>query len=181
MATPIRFGRVSGFRGNGGEVTVRVVSGHAERWTAVRHVTARPDDDASETKTLEVEGARAYGDRLVLKFRGVEDPTTAEAIRGFWLEAPPEEVPPLPEGTYFVEGLVGVRVVDEVLGELGVVEDVVETGGVELLQVRAGDGGEILIPFAEEIVRQVNTEAGTMRTRVPEGLVDLNRTGEVSL
>lgn len=180
MEPPIRFGRVSGFRGTGGEVTVRVFSGIAARWVGLRRVTALPEGGAGEGSEWAVEAARAYGDRLVLKLRGVDDPTAAEALRGFWLEAPPEEVPSLPEGTYFVQGLVGVRVVDEALGDLGVVEDVLDTGGVELLQVRAADGGEILIPFAEEIVRKVDMEAGILRTRVPEGLVDLNRSGGVS-
>jgi 16S rRNA processing protein RimM len=176
---PIRFGRVSGFRGTGGEVTVRVASGNGDRWVGLRRVTAVPDAAPGGPVDLEVEAARAYGDRLVLKFRGVDDSNGAEALRGFWLEAPPEEVPPLPKGTYFVQGLIGARVTDETLGDLGVVEDVLETGGAELLQVRAEDGSEILIPFAEEIVRQVEPESGTIRTRVPEGLVDLNRTGGV--
>jgi len=178
MEASIRFGRISGFRGNSGEVTVRVLSGHADRWTELSRVmavpaTARPEE-RSCPKTLLVDAARAYGGRLVLKLRGGDTPSEADAIRGFWLEACEAEVPSLPEGTYFIERLVGLRVEDELRGFLGVVEDVLETGGVEVLQVRSEDGEEILIPFAEAIVSDVDPASGTIRTRVPEGLVELN-------
>jgi 16S rRNA processing protein RimM len=165
----IRFGRVGGFRGNAGEVTVRVVSGEGSRWVGLRSVRL------SGGPVLEVESARAYGDRLVLKLRGIDDPSAADALRGAWLEAAPGEVPPLPEGTYFVERLIGLEAVDESRGSLGVVEDVLETGGVELLQIRETGGAEILVPFAEGIVTEVDVESGFVRLRAPEGLLDLNR------
>ncbi len=169
MEGAIRFGRVGGFRGNAGAVTVRVVSGQASRWVRIRTVRVAGGGD------LDVESAMAYGDRLVLKFRGVDDPSAAETLRGAWLEAPPGEVPPLPEGTYFVERLIGLEAEDESRGKLGVVEDVWETGGVELLQIRAGDGTEVLVPFAEGIVTEIDVASRIVRIRAPEGLLDLNR------
>lgn len=168
MEGAIRFGRVGGFRGNKGAVTVRVVSGEAARWVRIRSVRVSGGAD------LEVESAMAYGDRLVLKFRGIDDPSAADALRGVWLEAPPGEVPPLPKGTYFVERLIGLEAVDESRGRLGIVEDVLETGGVELLQIRETGGAEILVPFAEEIVTEVDVASGVVRLRAPEGLLDLN-------
>jgi len=165
----IRFGRVSGFRGNAGAVTVRVVSGDASRWLQIRTVRVAGGGE------LEVDSAMAYGDRLVLKFRGIDDPSAADALRGAWLDAPPGEVPPLPEGTYFVARLIGLEAVDASRGSLGLVEDVLETGGVELLQIRGTGGAEILVPFAEEIVTEVDFESGVVRIRAPEGLLDLNR------
>ncbi len=169
MEGAIRFGRVGGFRGNAGAVTVRVVSGEAARWVRIRSVRVAGSGDRK------VDSAMAYGDRLVLKLRGIDDPSAAEALRGVWLEAPPGEVPPLPEGTYFVERLIGLEAVDESRGSLGVVEDVWETGGVDLLRIRAKDGAEILVPFAEEIVTEVDVASKVVRIRAPEGLLDLNR------
>ncbi|HKB17133.1 MAG TPA: hypothetical protein VKF62_13790, partial [Planctomycetota bacterium] len=130
---PLPLGRVAGHRGAGGEITVRVASGEALRWVHLRRVLLDGDP-------FDVEETRAYGDRLVLKLRGVDGAGAAAALRGRQVAAPPEEVPILPEGRYWVSRLLGARVADETRGDLGTVEDVVETGGTDLLLVREASG-----------------------------------------
>lgn len=162
---------MAGFRGRGGEMTVRVPSGSPERWTALRRVHWSRDGRSIDAADLPVEASRAYRDRLVLKLGGIDDPSSVEAWRGGWILAPADEVPDLPAGEHFVERLRGLRVTDEVLGDLGAVVDVIATGGADLLVVE-GRRGEILVPFVGEIVREVREGEGTIRTRVPAGLVE---------
>jgi 16S rRNA processing protein RimM len=119
-----------------------------------------------------IEAARAYGGKLVLKLAGVDSPSAAEALRGATVRVPAEEVPALPEGEYWVARLCGLPVVDEAAGPLGQVEDVEETGGVDLLRV-VGPRGEVHIPLVGEIVTSI--DEGGIRVRLPEGLLDLNR------
>ena len=59
-------------------------------------------------------------------------------------------------------------------GDIGSVEDVVETGGVDLLVVKDVRGVETLIPLAEDIVRQIDEAGGTIRVTLPDGLRGLN-------
>jgi 16S rRNA processing protein RimM len=171
-------GRVSGFRGPGGEITVRVVSGDAERWTTLRRARFGGAED-SEEKTakleFEVEAARAYRDRLVLKLRGVDDPSSAQALRGRWLVTGPDAAPELPADRYYVASLVGLDVHDEGRGRLGTVIDVIETSGTDVLVVEEPDGHEVLVPMAKEIVTEVRVDDGRMEVRLPEGLRELNR------
>jgi 16S rRNA processing protein RimM len=163
-------GRVAGFRGPGGELTVRVVSGEASRWThgtrVVLELAGRPPT------THAVESSRAYGGKLVLKLQGLDDPGAAEAWRGADVRIPAEEVPSLGPGEFWVAQLCGLPVVDEAAGPLGRVEDVEQTGGVDLLRV-VGPGGEVHIPLAGEIVTSIDEHG--VRVRLPEGLLDLNR------
>jgi 16S rRNA processing protein RimM len=157
---------VAGHRGAAGEITVRVASGEASRWTHLSAVLLGGE-------TFEVERARAYGDRLVLKLFGVDDAGSAASLRGREVAAPAREVPILPEGRYWVSRLLGARVADETRGDLGTVEDVVETGGTDLLLVRETSGRERLVPLAREIVVGIDEAAGRIRVRLPEGLDEL--------
>lgn len=131
-------------------------------------------DPADGGRGYEVETARAYGDRLVLKLRGVDDPGSAAALKGLSVAAPGSEVPILPEGRYWVARLVGARVLDGAGEGLGVVEDVVETGGADLLLVRDPSGLEVLVPMAQDIVTEIDEDRGLVRVRLPEGLRELN-------
>jgi 16S rRNA processing protein RimM len=162
------FGRITGFRGSRGELTVRVASGNAERWVGLTRVLVEPGDDE-----YEVEGSRAYRDRLVLKLRGVEDAAAADALRGRDVAAPPEQVPSLAEGVYYQQQLLGLAVLDELGATLGVIEDVVDTGGAALLEVRRESGRKILVPMAGDIVLDVDLAGRRVRVRLPDGLVDL--------
>lgn len=160
-------GRVSGFRGAHGELTVKVVSGDASRWVHLGRVVL---DGEGRT----VESVRAYRDRLVLKLAGIENATGAAALRGKDVCAAAEDVPQLPKDVYWVERLVGARVMDVAMGDIGCVTDVLETGGVDLLRVEDGGGVETLVPLVKDIVTTIDETARMIRVALPEGLRGLN-------
>lgn len=123
-------------------------------------------------RTLEVESRRFFGGRHVLRFSGVPDRTEAEKLRGMDLAVPDDEIGTLPSDQYFVHDLIGMSVRLKDGREIGTVQDIVRTGGVDLLAV--GQHGEILIPFAESICVEVNRELRQITVDPPEGLLQLN-------
>jgi 16S rRNA processing protein RimM len=135
-------------------------------------LAGRGEAPDGEGTAVAVEGSRAYRDRLVLKLDGVGDATTADRLRGVWVLAPAGEVPELPDGEYFVDRLIGLEVEDATAGPLGRVEDVVETGGVDLLLVRNDVGRELFVPLAREIVAEVREAEGRVLVRLPDGLLE---------
>jgi len=170
-------GRVSGFRGNHGEITVKVVSGEAARWVHLSRVVVHGSGPGLKDGPRKVESARAYRDRLVLKLEGVNDASGAAALRGSDVLAAAEDVPRLPQDVYWVERLVGARVVDEVLGDIGRVADVIEAGGGDLLLVKDDQGVETLIPMVKQFVTGIDEASGTILLALPEGLRGLNAEG----
>jgi len=169
---PIVLGRVSGFRGNLGEVTVKVVSGDAARWSQLSRVVL-------DEQVFAVASARAYRDRLVLKLAGIDDASEAAALRGRQVSVVSDDVPELPRDEYWVARLVGALVKDEALGTVGQVVDVVETGGTDVLLVKDEAGRETLVPLAKEFVKHVDEPSATILVSLPPGLFGLNTdTGE---
>lgn len=174
---PLPLGPIAGRRGTDGTVTVRVLSGRADRWIALDAVwIGEAAGRLGESPVrVSVESCRAYRDRLVLKLQGVDDAGAATALRGRWVFAPAEGVPALPEGEYWVARLIGLRVESGTGEPLGRVNDVVETGGTDLLEVVDDRGRRHLVPLARSIVVGIDASAGWIRITPPDGLWDLDR------
>lgn len=67
----------------------------------------------------------------------------------------------------------GWVVVDDELGELGSVHDVVENPGQMLLEVERPSGEILLIPLVDEFIIDADPEAREIRTHIPAGLLSL--------
>lgn len=116
-------------------------------------------------------GVRPHKGRLLLRVVGVEDRDSAEALRGALLEVPAAEVPPAPEGSWYWYELVGCRCLERDGRELGEVEEVLEGGGGLLLRVK-GARGELLLPFVEAYLVEVDAPGRRIVWDLPEGFVD---------
>jgi len=108
------------------------------------------------------------GGEPVLYFLGVKTRSAAEALVGLEVYALPEDLPKLPEGTYYYHELVGrpVFLKGEPFGE---VADVREAGAQDLLVVKRGLR-EYLLPLQAPYVEV--REGGIFLVDPPEGLFE---------
>lgn len=172
-------GRITGHRGVLGEVTVRVFDGDAAPWSEVSEVWIAAGSKSAAAEPRTVRSARAYRDRLVLALAGIEDASTAAALRGNVVSVAPSEAPRLPRGQYWRAALVGMEVLHPG-GVVGRVVDILITAGPDLLVIRAdaspsGSSHEILVPWVDEIVESVSETERRIVIRPPEGLLELDR------
>lgn len=103
--------------------------------------------------------------RPIVRFALAAERTAAEALRGRAVEVAASELPP-PGGDdeYLHVDLIGCRVVAGER-ELGTVADVLVYPANDVLDVRAGDGEQVLIPFAEDVVRDVDVTGRRIAVR----------------
>ena len=172
-------GRVGGAHGLRGEVAVAVLSDVAGRFAP--GATLLLAGRGAPPRPLVVAAARPQTsrrkDRLLGHYAGVEDRTAAEALRGGLLEVEAATVPPAPAGTYYQFDLVGCRCEDRRAGLLGEVVDVVEGGGGDLLRVAVpaqGEepAGELLLPFVDAYLVEVDIAGRRILWDLPEGLIE---------
>jgi 16S rRNA processing protein RimM len=174
--THLVVGQVTRPHGTRGEVLIRSLTDHPEG-VFVPGVFLRvgaasgagPDPDIAP---LRVDGVRVFRGGYLVRFAGVKDRDQAERLRERTLVMPVAELAELQEGEVFLHQLIGlgVRTVDG--RELGVVEEVYELLPAHLLEVR-GPERTFLIPMTEQIVREIDVEAGRMIVDPPEGLLEL--------
>ena len=122
---------------------------------------------------LEVEFLRRQHGRVVLKFLGIDSIWEAEELVGRDLAVPTKDLVPPEEGSFYTFQLKGCSVFDR-SEFLGVVSDVLDNGGVEVLKVDR-DAEEILIPFAQAYLKNVDLEHRRIDVDLPQGLRDLNK------
>ena len=117
-----------------------------------------------------VRSAQSQSGAVRLRLEGIVTRDDAEGLRDQLIEIPRAEVGPLPEGHYYHEQIVGLRVRTEAGQDLGTVAEVLPTGANDVYVVR-GAGPEILVPAIDEVVRSIDLEAGVVTVSVMEGLI----------
>lgn len=114
-----------------------------------------------------------YQSRLViLTCRGMNGLEAIQPFIGGTLEIPEGEAVDLPSDSYFQHDLVGLDVFLENGTALGEVQEILTTGGNDVLIVR-NEKREYLIPALRSVVIKVDLAEGRMTIRPLEGLLDL--------
>jgi 16S rRNA processing protein RimM len=126
---------------------------------------------------LTIAAARVQNGRPVVAFEGFSSLDDIERLGGLELRVPEETLRPLEAGAYYRHQLVGCAVETTTGAPVGVVKRV---GGGVAGSLLAVDGarGEILIPFVAEICREVDVAAQRIKIDPPEGLLELNDSGQ---
>ena len=169
-ARQVIVGRIGRAHGIHGWVSVDVRTDEPERRLASGSVL---ETDPSSVGPLTVVEGRVHSGRLLLLFGGIEDRTTAEALRGvdLVLDVDSAELPSEGEAWYDHQ-LVGLTVQSTEGSELGEVSEVVHLPMQDLLAVRRRTGSEVLVPFVSAIVTDVDLAAGCIRVDPPGGLFE---------
>lgn len=113
------------------------------------------------TEQHELETGRPQGRGLIARLRGVDDRSQAAALVEARICVDAHELPALEAGEYFWHQLEGLRVATTEGDDLGTVDHLFETGANDVMVVRGNR--ERLIPYGDEIVTEVDLEAGVIR------------------
>ena len=101
------------------------------------------------------------------------DRDKAGGLQGGFVMGKSSERVPLPEGSYWVEDVVGLKVVSSGTGEeIGKVEDVLQTGAHDVYSVRTTRGDVRMLPAVREVVLRISLKERIMEVRPLEGLWD---------
>jgi 16S rRNA processing protein RimM len=164
-------GRIARAHGIGGEVSVEVRTDDPEHRFAVG---SRLDTDPAERGPLTVESTRWHSGRLLVRFAGVTDRTSADLLRSTLLVVDSSTSAPLQvRDEYWDHELIGLNAVCKDGAALGRVSDVLHPPGADLLVIDRATGGELLVPFVADFVPDVDVRAGQVVVTPPEGLLDL--------
>lgn len=164
--------RVAKPRGVKGEVAADLLTDFPERFEWLDELIAVFPGGRRER--LALEGHWLHGDRVVLKLEGYDSPEDAAALAGCELAVPEDEAVELEEGEFYDFQLEGCRA-ETIEGQaLGTVREVLHTGGEAPVLVIKDEGGrEHLVPLAESICVEIDTDAKLIRVDAPEGLLEI--------
>jgi 16S rRNA processing protein RimM len=182
-ADRVTLARILRPHGRRGEVAAEILTDFPERLTRLKK--AMLWDGSNPPREAAIRGywlSKSRGGQAIFHFEESHSISDAEKLVGLEVQVPLGERLALPGGTYYVTDLIGCEVFESSDGtdtKLGAVRDVQLTGengaGTPILVVD-GQHGELLIPLAADICRNIDTVGRRIEVALPEGLLDLNRT-----
>lgn len=129
----------------------------------------RTADGNGEVKVL---GVRAQGNVILLRLEGVEDMDAARAQVGttyYFAKADAK----LPKGRYFIDDLLGCRVVHADTGhEYGTLTAVDHPAAQDIYTVTDAAGGTHMLPAVPEFVRSIDLDTRTITITPIDGMFD---------
>ncbi|GGT49701.1 ribosome maturation factor RimM [Streptomyces purpureus] len=162
-----RIGRAHGIKG---EVTVEVRTDEPELRLGPGAVLLT---DPASAGPLTIETGRVHSGRLLLRFEGVRDRNAAEALRNTLLiaDVDPDERPE-DEDEFYDHQLMDLDVVLADGTEIGRIAEISHLPSQDLFIVERPDGTELMIPFVEEIVTDIDLAEQKAVINPPPGLID---------
>jgi len=98
---------------------------------------------------------------VIVKFTAINDANTAETLRNKMLYVDKSQLGELEQGEYYIQDLIGCKVLDSNGMEYGIVTAIDDFSSVNIVTVKQG-GKELLFPFLERVILDVNVEEKTI-------------------
>lgn len=166
-------GKIIGPHGIAGKMLLLPLTDYPERFFEMDELVL--DHPGKPRRTLKISSIVPYEGKgtFFLYAHGVDDKETAESFKGSVVTVADDERVELPEDEYWIDDLIGLRALENGTGrELGVLEEVMQTGSNDVYMIRTPEGAIKPVPAVSEAINSVDIAGGSITVTIPEGLWD---------
>jgi len=121
---------------------------------------------------VKVASHRVHKSFDLLTFEGYDNINLVKPFKGAIIKIPETQLQPLNEGEYYFHEIIGCTVVTEDGEPIGEIKEILTPGANDVWVVKRKKGGDVLIPYIDDVVKQVDVENKTITIHVMEGLLD---------
>jgi len=130
------------------------------------------DESTPNLFSVTVKNAKPYKNMYLILLDGLEDINKVEKYKGKFLWIKKEQQGELAEGEFYYHEIIGSKVLTTEGEELGVIKEILTPGANDVWVVKPNKGNkDILIPYVNSIVKNVNTVDKIVTIEVIEGLL----------
>ncbi|HEY3779127.1 MAG TPA: ribosome maturation factor RimM [Rhizomicrobium sp.] len=163
MTGDVLLGVVIGAQGLKGEVRVKTFTETPERIASYGPLRT------VDGHVLEIAASRAAKtDTAVVRFKGIDDRTAAEALADARLFVPRSALSPAGEDEFYHSDLIGLRVQDSEGRMIGDIRAIHNFGAGDVIEIQRGEGGTLLLPFTKDFVPHINLAGRYVIVTEPE-------------
>ena len=127
--------------------------------------------DKDEPIELIVQSHRVHKNFDLLTFEGFDDVNQVEKFKGGKLKVSENQLGSLAKDEYYFHEIIGCLVVTEQGEEIGVVKEILTPGANDVWVVKGKGGKEHLIPYIEDVVKEIDVQAKSIVITPLEGLL----------
>lgn len=120
---------------------------------------------------MEVASFRRHKGCLLVAFKDLMNINFVEKYKGCVISVDSDELQELDEDEVYFYQLVDCKVIDEENNELGMVVEIIETAAHDILRIRNDEGKEVLIPYVDAFIVDVDVDEKVIIVHLIEGFV----------
>ncbi|EWG11933.1 ribosome maturation factor RimM [Cytobacillus firmus] len=128
-------------------------------------------DTKGDPIELTVKSHRTHKSFDLLTFEGYENINQIEKMKGGILKISEEQLGDLEEDEFYYHEIIGCTVETLDGEEVGKIKEILSPGANDVWVIKAKGGKEILIPYIEDVVKEVNVEDKLVKINAIEGLL----------
>ncbi|MFO7945343.1 MAG: ribosome maturation factor RimM [Armatimonadota bacterium] len=161
-------GHVQKAHGIKGEVKIAISADSGGSMLDIDAVCIDPPGGVAFVASLQNVRQIPHKELYICQLEGVTDRTHAESLRGSTVSVRQVEMDPLPEGTFYMDDILGLEVITDTGRSLGKIIEIIETGANDVYVTDQ----DVLIPAIVEVVEEIDFEQEIMRIRPLEGMLE---------
>nr|WP_304215673.1 ribosome maturation factor RimM [Fredinandcohnia onubensis] len=120
---------------------------------------------------VKVQSHRTHKNFDLVTFEGYDNVNDVEKFKDSLVKVHESQLGELEEGEYYFHEIIGCTVVTEEGEELGAIKEILTPGANDVWVVKGAKGKEILIPFIDDIVKEIDIEEKRITIHLMEGLI----------
>lgn len=166
-------GKIVNTHGVRGEVRVITISDFAEERYALGNQLYYFTPNHKLVRPLTIKSYRRHKQFDLLSFEDHPSINDVEQYKGGFLKVKESDLQPLEEGEYYYHQIIGCQVFSDTGELIGTVKEILSPGANDVWVVKSQEGNqEILIPYIDDVVLEVNPEQKKITIHVIEGLLE---------
>ena len=154
-----------------GEVLIKLDTDDPETYLSLQSFLLEDESHLIPCFTTKVQLHKSQ--LLRVSVEGVNSEKQADLMIGKSVYLPLDQLPKLDDDKFYFHEIIGFKVIDYVLGPIGIITGVNDASSQVLLEVEHNDR-QILIPLVDELIQQLDKQQKQIYLYIPEGLLDLN-------
>ncbi len=155
----VTIGKIIGTHSNQGLVKIIPLTDFPDRFLTMDTMVLEKE---GKFKELKVEKTKWHQKYILVKFAGIGSMTEAEDLKGYIVKIGRDELTELPDNSYYIFDIVGLRVYDDSGAILGQVEDILQTGSNDVYVVGRAEKKPLLIPALKQVIKDIDIANGKM-------------------
>jgi 16S rRNA processing protein RimM len=128
-------------------------------------------NEHAEPVEVTVKTHRVHKSFDLLTFDEYDNINQVEKFKGAMIKIPENQLSELDEGEYYFHEIIGCKVITENGEEIGIVKEILTPGANDVWVVKRNKGQDVLIPYIEDVVKNVDVEEKIITIHLMEGLL----------
>lgn len=164
-------GKIVNTHGIKGEVRVISKTDFAEERYKVGNVLFLFITGMNDPAEVKVSSHRIHKSFDLLTFEGYEKVNDVEKFKGALIKIPTSQLAELSEGEFYFHEIIGCTVITESGSKVGEVKEILTPGANDVWVIKTNQGKDVLIPYIDEVVKDIDHSNKIIKIRPMEGLL----------